>query len=190
MFPMTTLDTKPPQNAAPTVEFARQEGTAWLLRARQRVPVARDALFPLFADAANLARITPPELGFDILTDLPIGMRAGTLIDYRIRLHGIPMNWQTEISVWNPPVEFVDTQLRGPYAEWVHRHRFIEMAPGSTLMEDYVRFRLPFGRLGAVAAPLVRRQLRRIFTFRRSAITRLIEEAGLSPAGQGSMPGR
>jgi ligand-binding SRPBCC domain-containing protein len=175
------LDTKQRQDVSNAIEFAPQGGLAWLLRARQRVPVARDRLFPLFADAANLARITPPELGFDILTELPIAMRAGTLIDYRIGLWGIRMRWRTEISAWNPPVEFVDTQLSGPYAEWVHRHRFIEMAPQSTLVEDFVRFRLPLGRLGAAAAPLVRRQLRRIFTFRRSAILRLIQDEGLTP---------
>ena len=187
---MTTLDTKQTQDASNTIDFAPQEGTTWLLRARQRVAVARDDLFPLFADAANLARITPPELGFDILTELPIRMRVGAVIDYRIGLWGVPLKWRSEITAWNPPVEFVDTQLRGPYAEWVHRHRFIEMAPGSTLVEDYVRFRLPLGRLGAVAGPLVRRQLRRIFGFRRVASLRLIEESGLAPAVQGSMPGR
>ena len=190
MFPMISLDTKPTHDASNTIEFARQEGTAWLLRARQRVAASRDELFPLFADAANLARITPPELGFDILTELPITLRVGALIDYRIRLWGIPMTWRTEITAWNPPVEFVDTQLRGPYAEWVHRHRFIEMAPGSTLVEDYVRFRLPLGRLGATAGPVVRRQIRRIFTFRRGAIVRLIEDAGLAVRSQGSIPGR
>jgi ligand-binding SRPBCC domain-containing protein len=187
---MTMLDTKPTHDASNTIEFARQDGNAWLLRARQRVPVSRRELFPLFSDAANLARITPPELGFDILTKLPVAMHVGALIDYRIGLYGIPMNWRTEITAWNPPVEFVDTQLRGPYAEWVHRHRFIEMTPASTLVEDFVRFRLPLGRLGGVAGPIVRRQLRRIFTFRRGAILRLIEEAGLTQGAQGSIPGR
>jgi ligand-binding SRPBCC domain-containing protein len=184
------LDTTQTQDASNSIAFARQDGTAWLLRARQRVSVARANLFPIFADAANLARITPPELGFDILTEPPIPMRVGALIDYRIGLWGIPIRWRTGIAAWNPPVEFVDTQLRGPYAEWVHRHRFIEMAPDSTLVEDDVRFRLPLGHLGAVAGPLVRRQLRRIFTFRRNALLRPIEEAGLAPRDQGSIPGR
>jgi len=124
-------------------------------------------------DAGNLARITPPELGFHILTPQPIAMRAGALIDYRIRLWGIAMSWRTEITTWNPPIEFVDTQLRGPYAEWVHRHRFIAVTEDSTLVEDYVQFRLPMRQFGAIASAIVRRQLRRIFDYRRSAIARL-----------------
>jgi ligand-binding SRPBCC domain-containing protein len=154
-------------------EFRQKDATTWTLRAVQRVGVPRGELFPFFADAGNLARLTPPELGFDILTPQPIAMRAGTLIDYRIRLWGIPMSWRTEITTWKPPIEFIDTQLQGPYAEWVHRHRFIAVTEDSTLVEDYVQFQLPMGRLGAIAAPIVRRQLRRIFDYRRGAIARL-----------------
>jgi ligand-binding SRPBCC domain-containing protein len=146
----------------------------WILRAAQVIPMRRDVLFPFFADARNLARITPPELGFDILTAGPIAMGPGTLIDYRIRLWGVPLRWRTVIARWDPPHAFVDEQLRGPYAEWVHSHRFIERDDG-TLMEDEVRFRLPFGALGALGAPLVRRQLRRIFAYRRSAIVALMK---------------
>ena len=185
---MITLDTTQTLTTIDGIEFERQHGTTWLLRARQRLPVARDRLFRLFADAANLARITPPELGFDILTELPIDMRLGALIDYRIALWGSPIRWRTEISAWRPPIEFVDTQLDGPYAEWVHRHRFIAVGPDSTLVEDQVRFRLPLGRLGAVAGPIVRRQLRRIFTYRRTAILRLIDDER-PRRDQGSIPG-
>ena len=158
---------------AERVAFRQEDATRWSLRAIQRVSLPRGEVFHFFADAGNLARITPPELGFHILTPQPIAMDAGALIDYRIRLWGIAMSWLTEITTWNPPNEFVDTQLRGPYAEWVHRHRFIAMTEGSTLVEDYVRFKLPMGRLGATASPIVRRQLRRIFDYRRSAIARL-----------------
>ena len=152
-----------------------------MLRARQRIPLGRAELFPFFADAANLGRITPPEMRFEILTPLPVAMREGALIDYRIRVRGVPMRWRTLISRWRPPHEFVDEQLRGPYAEWHHRHRFTALGDGATLVEDEVRFRLPLGPLGAIAGPLVRWQLRRIFAFRRDALAHLATT--LAPGG-------
>lgn len=149
-----------------------RSGQGWVLRSAQVVSVPRDDLFPFFADAANLGRITPPEMGFTILTPTPIAMREGTLIDYRIRLRGIRLGWRTLISEWNPPVEFTDVQLRGPYADWIHRHRFTPTPDGGTLVEDEVRFRLPLGPLGNMVAPLVHHQLRRIFSYRQQVIAR------------------
>jgi len=144
---------------------------AGILRASQIMAVPRSELFPFFADARNLGRITPAEMGFELTTDKPIVMRVGTLIDYRIRVMGVRFRWRTAITGWDPPYEFSDEQLRGPYAEWIHRHRFSETADGGMLMEDEVRFRLPLGPFGAAAAPFVRWQLRKIFEYRRTAIS-------------------
>jgi ligand-binding SRPBCC domain-containing protein len=170
-FRTINLDAMPETTNEPEVTIERVDGTTWRLRARQTLPGSRDSVFPFFADAANLERITPAEMGFEILTPAPIDMRAGRLIDYHIRLYGLRLRWRTLISEWKPPLEFVDVQVHGPYAEWVHRHRFTPTATGGTLVEDEVRFRLPLGRLGTIAAPLVKRQLRRIFTYRYEAIT-------------------
>ena len=103
-------------------------------------------------------------------------MAEGAIIDYRIRLALVPLSWRTEITRWEPPDEFVDVQRRGPYAQWIHRHRFEDLPGGRTLMEDEVRYRLPFGPLGLVALPLVRREIARIFAHRRRVVAGLFGE--------------
>ena len=135
--------------------------------------LSRERVFPVFAAATNLEQITPPELKFRVVTPLPIETREGALITYRLSLHGIPFKWLTRISVWNPPFEFVDEQLEGPYRQWIHRHTFTE-AGEETRMQDVVDYALPFYPVGEIAAPLVAAQVRRIFSYRTSAIERLL----------------
>jgi ligand-binding SRPBCC domain-containing protein len=139
------------------------------------LPRPRAEVFAFFAEAENLARITPRELGFRIHTTLPIVMTAGTLIDYTLSLWGVKMKWRTRIAAWNPPNMFVDEQLSGPYKSWVHTHRFIDI-PGGTRIDDQVVYALPFGPFGRIAAPIVRRQIARIFAFRELEVRRLLAE--------------
>ena len=141
------------------------------LEREQVVPRPVGEVFPFFADAHNLERITPPLLRFEVLTPGPIELRVGTLIDYRLRLHGLSVHWVTQIEDWDPGVRFVDSQLAGPYRLWHHTHSF-EERDGRTLMRDVVRYALPAWPLSELARPLVRRDLERIFDFRRDAIAR------------------
>jgi ligand-binding SRPBCC domain-containing protein len=137
------------------------------LRTRIRLPRPRPEVFAFFGDAGNLEVLTPPWLHFQILTPMPIAMHEGTILDYRIRLHGIPVRWKTEITAWEPPFRFVDEQRRGPYRLWIHEHSFEEVE-GGTVVTDHVRYRVPGGAL--VNRLLVARDLRAIFSFRSEAL--------------------
>ena len=136
--------------------------------------ISREEAFAFFADAGNLERITPPELNFHIITPQPINICEGALIDYKLRMRGLPVKWRTEISVWKPPFEFVDRQLKGPYKQWIHRHTFTELAPSKTLIEDEVRYRLPLEPLGDIAHFFVRRELEYIFGYRQKAVAEIL----------------
>ena len=148
-----------------------------ILRRELVIGRPREEIFPFFADAANLERITPPELGFNIITPQPITMGVGTLIDYTLSLRGIPVSWRTEISAWDPPNEFVDRQIKGPYSQWIHRHAFTEIGPGRTLMEDEVRYRLPLEPLGDLFHFLIEGELERIFDFRQKKVVEILAAA-------------
>ncbi len=134
-----------------------------------------EEVFPFFADARNLERITPPLLRFEVVTRGAIEMRAGTLIRYRLRLHGLRVNWLTRIEAWEPNERFVDVQVSGPYRLWHHTHTF-EARDGGTLMHDVVRYALPAWPLGELARPLVRRDLKRIFDYRRDSVGSLLHK--------------
>ncbi|MDQ3366725.1 MAG: SRPBCC family protein [Myxococcota bacterium] len=144
-----------------------------VLERSQVVPHPRHEVFPFFADAANLERLTPPFLGFEIVSQLPDALTAGTVIDYRIKLKGLPMKWRTLIEVFEPEDRFVDVQLEGPYKLWRHLHTFRDV-PGGTEIGDHVEYALPFGPLGAIAhALVVKRQLQTIFDYRARIMTEL-----------------
>jgi ligand-binding SRPBCC domain-containing protein len=144
------------------------------LTRHQRLDQPLDVVFAFFAQARNLEQITPPWLRFELLGPEPSEMEEGTLIDYRLRLHGLPLRWTSRIDEWAPGRGFVDRQLRGPYRLWRHRHTFLADGSG-TIVGDEVDYALPLGPLGDLAHSLfVRRDLGRIFAYRRQAVSRLL----------------
>jgi ligand-binding SRPBCC domain-containing protein len=148
------------------------------LEREQVVPRPRGEVFDFFSRAENLEILTPGFLHFEILTPLPIRMAPGTIIDYRIKLFGVPQKWKTLIEVHEPERRFVDSQARGPYAFWRHVHEFDDV-PGGTRIRDAVDYELPFGPLGVLTHALfVGRTLRRIFDFRREKIAELFGAPG------------
>lgn len=142
------------------------------LRRTQWLPRPRAEVFAFFQDPANLAKLTPPWLGFHVLTPRPLEMRAGALFDYRVSPLGFPQYWRTLIESYDPPHAFVDTQLKGPYKLWRHTHRF-EEKDGGTLITDEVRYELPFQPFGDLAAGEIERRLDAIFAYRESAVAAL-----------------
>lgn len=152
-------------------------GRGYRLESSLLLPYPRDLVFDFFSDASNLQSITPPWLHFSILTPTPIPMQVGTLIDYRLRIHGIPLRWQSRISVWNPPECFVDEQTRGPYRRWHHEHVF-ELTEGGTLCRDIVEYEVHGGAL--IHALLVRPDLKKIFRYRREKLQHLFSSDGTS----------
>jgi ligand-binding SRPBCC domain-containing protein len=146
-----------------------------VLRRRQELEHPPERVFELFAAARNLERITPPWLRFEVVTRDPVRMEVGAVIDYRLRLHRIPLGWTSQIEVWEPGRQFVDRQLRGPYGLWHHRHTFAESGAG-TVVEDEVHYAAPFGLLGELAQPLlIKRDLERIFDYRQEAVRRILD---------------
>jgi uncharacterized protein len=145
---------------------------------RFQVSVDLETCWAFFSDAQNLPKITPPAMGFSILTPRPIVLSQGSVLDYRIRWAGLPLRWRTRIIDWSPPHKFVDLQVRGPYALWHHQHVFHPVSGGVECL-DRVLYRLPLGLFGRLGQGIVRRQLMEIFRFRQEAIGRLLGPVGL-----------
>lgn len=154
----------------------------FVLTCSQWLPQPPATIFPFFADAQNLERITPPFLKFRVVSMSTADIRLGTLIHYTLRLHGIPLPWTSRIDAWNPPYEFVDFQVRGPYRRWHHTHRFTA-ENGGTRVDDRVEFGLPVALLHHTpVAAMIHRDVRRIFAYRQETLARLFPPAPASPA--------
>lgn len=140
----------------------------------QRVARPLADVFAFFSQARNLERITPPWLRFGMVGEGSGELGEGSLIEYRLRVHGVPVRWTSLIEVWEPGNAFVDRQLRGPYRLWHHRHEFAAVGR-ETIVRDQVRYAMPLGRAGELAhVLLIRRDLERIFDFRRRTVDRLL----------------
>lgn len=163
------------------VAFSTLENGSFQLRTEQILPAAAEPVFDFFGDARQLERITPPWLNFRITTPMPMEIRKGSLVDYKLRLRLIPIRWQTLISEWTPNSRFVDEQLKGPYTLWRHLHEF-EPHEDGTLVRDTVNYRV-FG--GATIERLfVRRDLRRIFEYRYDQLAKIFRTEPTEAATQ------
>lgn len=153
-----------------------------LLHRVQDLPVSRSELWDFIATPRNLDRITPPDLGFEILSEVPERMYTGLMIRYRVRLPLLGRReWLTEIKAIEDGVRFVDEQRVGPYALWHHEHELADLAAGGTRMTDRITYRLPFGPVGSIAHHLfVRRALERIFAHRRTVLDGLFQDSAIA----------
>lgn len=141
----------------------------------QFINIKIDYVFSFFSKAENLQKITPPRLGFNILTPFPIEMRRGSIIDYYIKILFMPVRWRTIITNYEPPYQFIDQQLNGPYSFWHHTHTFNEV-DGGTLIKDHVKYIVPFGFLGRLINNIwIKKDLKNIFDYRKDKIKQLIK---------------
>lgn len=134
-----------------------------------KLPLGIDEVFSFFCDTANLEKITPPQFNLHLLTPRPIEITQGMIMDYKLKLYGFPLRWQLKIADWNPPHQFIDEQIRGPFRVWIHTHRFRE-EKGGTIIEDHIRYALRFWPMGEIASPLVRAQVKWLFKYRQQGI--------------------
>jgi uncharacterized protein (TIGR01777 family) len=152
--------------------YCQPHGTR-IFTARQWIKGSPSENFPFFSAAENLETITPPWLNFRIVAKSTPDVREGMLIDYKLKIKGVPVKWRTRIENWDPPHKFVDTQLRGPYKTWHHTHRFEQLGQG-TLMTDVVRYRMHAWPIGDFALPMVKNDVNSIFRYRRQIIEKIL----------------
>lgn len=137
----------------------------------QELAAPRAEVFAFFSDPANLEALTPPWLNFEVLTARPLPQGEGALFEYRLRVRGLPLRWRTLIEAFVPNERFVDRQIAGPYALWLHTHRFEDLPGGGTRMTDTVRYRVGWGLVGRIVTALwVRRDVATIFAYRTQVL--------------------
>ena len=172
MYAMVSIPSFPPYSKPLMISIVKSPSNikGYTLTAEQRLAESREEIFSFFADARQLETLTPPSLSFALLNETPIEMQTGTLIDYQLRIHGIPIRWQSKISVWEPPVRFVDEQMKGPYRFWRHEHLFEETDQGVTV-RDIVHYAVPLG--GVVHTLFVKRDLKHIFEYRQQKLAEI-----------------
>lgn len=136
------------------------------------IPLPVERVFSFFADARNLETITPEWLKFRIVAPESIVMETGARIEYRLRLRGIPVQWESEITAWEPPFRFVDEQIRGPYRFWKHEHRFSARDNGTEVIDD-VRYSVLGGSV--TNSLFVAPHLRKIFAYRREKLSQILK---------------
>jgi len=152
--------------------------TYWL-RKSIWLPQSRAKVFEFFSNPANLDRLTPAWLNFAILTPATSQIKQGALLDYRLRIRGIPIRWQSEVAVWDPPRRFIDRQTKGPYSLWIHEHTFEERDNG-TVVGDNVEYAVPGGSI--VQKLLVAPDIERIFNYRHKILEELFNPAKITPS--------
>ena len=153
----------------PDISIVQSDNSTFSLKSEVRVPRPIGEVFTFFSDARNLEKLTPNSLRFKIFAPCPLMMQVGTLIDYSIRIHGMPLRWRSEIVVWEPPFRFVDEQLRGPYKTWIHEHKFVGL-DGHTLVSDKVDY---CPRVSWLTYKWVERDLKKIFEYRHQKLSQV-----------------
>lgn len=154
------------------ISIVRKADGSYLLSSGTLVNSPLERSFEFFANAENLDLITPPWLRFRMITKSPITMSKGTEIQYRLRIHRVPVSWRSEIAIWEPPFRFADRQVSGPFKYWNHSHQLSEDPSGRTLITDQVEYKVPFGKFAH--SIFVGKDLLKIFEFRNQQVEKIL----------------